>query len=148
MTRPVPIANASNAEVMPLMMPANSTAGTMSTSRPRRKATVNPAKPSAAPSAARSPNKSLSAIPSPIITATPANAPSIASHVARLTISPSTSHPSKAAAKGAALNRNRVLATVEWVMEKTNPTKAQARQQPASTPVQPTACSVADDRPG
>ena len=88
-------------------------AGLMSVRRPRRIPTEKPANPTAAARAARSPRRSASAIPSPIMIATPTTTPDIASHIERVTGSRSTTHPRRAAKRGAALRRKSAFATVE-----------------------------------
>lgn len=108
----------------------------------RRRVTVKSAKASAAPSASRSPSGAPLASPSPTITPTPSMATAMATQVALRTPSRRKIQPRKAARKGAADSRKRVLATVVRVMDVTKQTKAKDRKKPASTGVQPAADRV------
>ena len=109
----MPSANAIAALTAVAMAAAMRIAGLMSACRPRRIPTEKPANPTAAASAARSPRRSASARPSPIMIATPTSTPAIANHIERPIDSRSTTQPRIAAKSGAALRRKSALATVE-----------------------------------
>ena len=111
--RPVPPAAAMIALNATVMAAAIRIAGDMSVCRPRLMQTEKPAKPTAEASAARSPSRSASARPSPIMIATPVITPAMANHMERTTGSRSTSQPRNAANSGAALIRKSAFATVE-----------------------------------
>jgi hypothetical protein len=128
----------------------SSTAGTVSTTRPQRKATVKPANPAAEAKAARVPKS----VPPPIcptpptMMTIPTTAKAMAPHVRGRTLSPKITWPKTAARKGEAEKSSTALATVVDCSAVIAPPKAKTRPSPPITPAQPMARTLSKARRG